>query len=120
MDRWRWKQECERKKKTQEGDMEEGERSSSVCECVCVCAHSCDSVTTARPLDLRDCCCQSLSPLFYCETMQVFPGVSACVCVCEGVCVCAIYSPVASKFTLILTFPLHLPLSLSPNSDLIA
>lgn len=45
---------------------------------VCMCAHSCDSVTTARPLDLRDCCCQSLSPPFYCETSQVFPGVRAC------------------------------------------
>lgn len=32
---------------------------------VCMCAHSCDSVTTPRPLDLRDCCCQSLSPLFH-------------------------------------------------------
>ncbi len=78
-----------RKKKTQEGDKEEGERSSSVCVCVCayVCVHSCDSVTTARPLDLRDCCCQSLSPLFYCETMQVFPSVCVCVCVFVQYCI---------------------------------
>lgn len=46
-----------------------------VFQCVWVCTRSCDSVTTARLLDLRDCCCQSLSPLFYCETTQVFPGV---------------------------------------------
>ena len=122
MDRWRGRQECERRRKTQEGDVEEGERCSNVCVCahVCVCvrAHSCDSVTTARLLDLRDCCCQSLSPLFYCETMQVFPGV--CVCVCVRVRVCVVYISVASRFTLILTFPLCLPLSPSLNSDLIA
>lgn len=81
---------------------------------VFACAHSCDSVTTARLLDLRDCCCQSLSPLFYCETMQVFPGV----CVCMRVCV--LHIPVAFQFTLVLTSPPCLPRSLSPSSDLIA
>lgn len=68
--RWRWKQECERRK---EHRKESARPSTSVCLCV----HSCDSVTTARPLDLRDCCCQSLSPLFYCETTQVCPGLRA-------------------------------------------
>lgn len=71
LQRWRWKQECERRKEHRK----ERARPSSVC----MCAHSCDSVTTARPLDLRDCCCQSLSPLFYCETTQVSPGVRASV-----------------------------------------
>lgn len=113
MDRWRWKQECEGKKKTQEGDVEEGERSSKRVH-VLACAHSCDSVTTARLLDLRDCRCQSLSPLFYCETMQVFPGVCACVRVC------VLYIPVAFQFTLVLTSPPCLPRSPPPNSDLIA
>lgn len=47
---------------------------------VCVRAHSCDSVTTAKLLELRDFSCQSLSPLFYCDTMQVFPSVCVCVC----------------------------------------
>lgn len=43
---------------------------------------------------------------------------SSLVCVC--VCICVVYIPVASKFTLILAFPLCRPLSLSPNTDLIA
>lgn len=82
MDRWRGKERVRKiylKKAAHEGEKhrkETGKRPSSV-----QCAHSCDSVTTARLLDLRDCCCQSLSPLFYCETMQVFPGVCVFLCV---------------------------------------
>lgn len=88
---WVWE------KKAEEGEKSTGRICWSMCVCACVClrvcTHSCDSVTTERRLDLRDCCCQSLSPLFYCETTQVFP----CLCMC--VCVYVVYLPVASTFT---------------------
>lgn len=76
----------ERKKKAQEGDV-------SLSTCACGPARSCDSVTTARLLELRDCRCQSLSPLFYCETTQVFPVVCMNSQFSVGLCVS---DPIAS------------------------
>lgn len=112
MDRWRWKQECERKKKTQERDLEERERSSSVC----VCVYACTAVIAWQLQGYLTCMTAAARVCHLYFTARLRRSSLVCVCVC----ICVVYIPVASKFTLILAFPLCRPLSLSPNTDLIA
>lgn len=110
-------QECGRKRKHRK-EKREGYQSLYVCVNVCLCVRACMcTAVIAWQLQGYLTCVTAAARVCH---LYFTARLCRSSLVCVRVCICVEYNPVASKFTLLLTFPTCLPLSLSPNTDLIA